>query len=172
MEESSSGWHFHCRQKGGEAVGITGKGKGSKLMAVVDGNGTPIGLLVASANPSEIKLAEPTLVTIRVSRLKHKSKSRPKELVADKGYDSQPFRQRLRRRGIKPCIPYRNFGHLRLGRTPDLKGYGERWHVERTFGWLESFRKLLTRFERLIQVYMGLLYLAATLICIRKLVSG
>jgi len=141
-------------------------------MAVVDGKGTPIGLLVASANPSEIKLAEPTLATIRVSQPNRKSKSRPKELVADKGYDSQPFRQRLRKRGIKPCIPYRDFGHLRVGRKPDLTGYGERWHVERTFGWLGSYRKLLTRFERLLKVYMGLLYLAAALICIRKLVSG
>ena len=141
-------------------------------MAVVDGKGTPIGLLVASANPSEIKLAEPTLATVRVWRPNRKSKSRPRELVADKGYDSQPFRQRLRKRGIKPCIPYRDFGHLRRGRKPDLRGYGERWHVERTFGWLESFRKLLTRFERQVQVYLGLLYLAAALICIRKLVSG
>ena len=141
-------------------------------MAVVDGNGTPIGLLVASANPAEIKLAEPTLATVRVSQPNRKSKSRPKELVADKGYDSRPFRQRLRKRGIKPCIPYRDFGHLRVGRKPELTGYGDRWHVERTFGWLESFRRLLTRFERLIKVYLGLLYLAASLICIRKLVSG
>jgi transposase len=141
-------------------------------MAVVDGKGIPIGLLVASANPSEIKLAEPTLATIRVPQPKQKSRSRPKELVADKGYDSKSFRQRLRKRGIKPCIPYRDFGHLKVGRRPDLTGYGERWHVERTFGWLESYRKLLTRFERRLMVYLGLLYLAVALICIRKLVSG
>jgi len=141
-------------------------------MAVVDGKGTPIGLLVASANPSEISLAEPTLSTIRVPQAKGKPKSRMKELVADKGYDSKSFRQRLRRRGIKPCIPYRDFGHKRVGRKPDLRGYYERWHVERTFGWLESFRKLLTRFERLVKVYMGFLYLAASLICLRRLVSG
>jgi len=141
-------------------------------MAVVDGKGIPIGLFLESANPSEIKLAEPTLATIRVSQPHRKPKSRPKELVADKGYDSKLFRQRLRSRGIKPCIPYRDFGHKRVGRRADLSGYSERWHVERTFGWLESFRKLLTRFERLVQVFMGLLYLAASLICIRRLVSG
>jgi transposase len=141
-------------------------------MAVVDGKGTPLGLLVASANPSEIRLAEPTLATIRVPQMKGKPKSRPKELVADKGYDSKSFRQRLRNRGIRPCIPYRDFGHERVGRKPDLSGYSERWHVERTFGWLKSFRKLLTRFERLVKVYTGFLYLAASLICLRRLVSG
>ena len=141
-------------------------------MAVVDGNGTPIGLLVESANPAEIKLAQPTLATIHVSRSCHKPKCRPKELVADKGYDSKAFRQSLRKRGIKPCIPYRNFGHPKRGPKPDLSGYLERWHVERTFGWLGSFRKILTRFERKVSVYLGLVYLAAALICTRRLVSG
>ena len=31
----------------------------------------------------------------------------PKELVADRGYDSQAFHIHLRRRGIHPCIPER-----------------------------------------------------------------
>ena len=150
-------------------------------MAVVDGRGIPMGLLVASANLAEIKLAEPTMATIRVPKRKGRPKCRMKELVADKGlalkarpegYDGKAFRQRLRKRGIKPCIPYRDFGYFRVGRKPDLSGYSDRWHVERTFGWLESFRRLLTRFERLIKVYMGLLYLAASLICLRRLVSG
>lgn len=83
-------------------MGITGKGKGSKLMAVVDKEGIPLGLLVENANPAEVKLAEPTLATIRVQRKRGRPKTRPKELVADKGYDSDPFRRVLRKRGIKP----------------------------------------------------------------------
>lgn len=71
-------------------------------MAVVDGKGNPIGLLVASYYPFEIKLTEPTLATVRVSQPNRKSKSRPKELVADKEDGSQPFRQRLPERGINP----------------------------------------------------------------------
>ena len=92
-------------------------------MAVVDGKGVPLGLLVESANPAEIKLAEATLARIRVARPHHRPRTRPEELVADKGYDSKPFRQSLRKRGIKPCIPYRDFGHERVGRKPDLSGY-------------------------------------------------
>ncbi len=141
-------------------------------MAVVDGEGIPLGLLVESANPAEIKLAEPVLATIRVSGKKGRPKTRPKELVGDKGYDSDPFRKLLRSRGIKPCIPERRNRKLKRGRKTDLSGYHERWHVERTFGWLESFRRLATRFERLLGMYLGLLYLAAALICLRRLVSG
>src|SRR5688572_20506831 len=74
-------------------------------MTVVDGNGLPIGLHVASAQPHELTLAEHTLNTIRVSRKRGRPKTRPKELVADKAYDSADFRRKLRQRGIQPTIP-------------------------------------------------------------------
>jgi transposase len=141
-------------------------------MAVVDDNGTPLGLIVESANASEIRLAEPTLATIKVPQPKGRPKTRPREVVADKAYDCKEFRQDLRGRGIKPCIPYRDFGHERKGRKPNLADYGERWHVERTFAWIGDFRRLLTRYDRLKMMYLAFVYLAAILICIRLLVSG
>jgi|GEM_PF-4203737 len=55
------GWHLRACPKGGEAVGVTKRGKGSKVMLVTDGQGIPIGSLVASAQPAEIRLAEATL---------------------------------------------------------------------------------------------------------------
>lgn len=141
-------------------------------MAVVDGKGIPLGLLVSNANPAEITLAEPTLATVRVQGKRGRPKTRPGELVADKGYDSDPFRNSLRKRGIKPCIPLRKNRKVKRGRKTDTSSYHERWHVERTFSWIESFRRLATRFERLVTVYYGLLYLAAALFCLRRLVSG
>ena len=141
-------------------------------MVVVDGEGIPLGLLVNNANPSEMKLAEPTLATIHVQGRKGRAKTRPQELVADKGYDSDPFRRSLRKRGIKPCIPLRKNRKVKRGRKADTSGYHQRWHVERTYGWIESFRRLATRFERIIKVYYGLLYLAASIFCLRRLVSG
>jgi transposase len=144
-------------------------------MAAVDDNGTPLGMMIESANVSEISLAKPTLATIKVPQRKKKSKTRPGELVADKGFDSKAFRQELRGRGIKPCIPYRewkNSKKVRKGRKPDLSDYRERWHVERTFAWIQNFRRLLTRFDRLKMMYLAFLYLAAIMICIRPLVSG
>ena len=141
-------------------------------MAVVEGTGIPLGLLVENANPSEMRLAQSTLETIRVKGKSGRPKTRPKELVADKGYDSDSFRKFLRKRGIKPCIPLRKNRIVKRGRKTGISSYRERWHVERTFGWIESFRRLATRFERLVNVYYGLLYLAVTILCLRKLVSG
>src|SRR5215211_4524142 len=137
-------------------------------MAVVDGHGTPLGLLVASAQQAEVRLAEPTLATIHVPQRRGRPKTRPRELVADKAYDSQAFRERLRCRGIRPCIPHRRGKRPRRGQKPDLAGYRERWHVERSFAWLGSFRRVLVRYERQVAVYQALVTLTAIVVCLRR----
>src|SRR5215470_2259828 len=56
---------FAPAKKGGEKVGLTRKGKGTKWMLVVDGNGLPLGFYLDGANRAEVRLAEQTLDTIR-----------------------------------------------------------------------------------------------------------
>ena len=146
-------------------MGLTRKGKGTKVMLVTDAKGVPIGGLVASAQEAEIKLAEPPLATVNVPRRRGRPRSRPLELVADRGYDSRPFRCRLRRRGIKPCIPERRGKKPRPGRKADVSNYRERWKVERTFAWLGNFRRLVVRYERLAHVYFAFVLVAFILIC-------
>src|SRR5262245_4586648 len=96
-------WSFAPAKKGGDKVGLTKKGKGTKWMLVVDGNGLPLGFHLDSANKAEVKLAEQTLDTICVVRLRGRPKQQPGKLVADRGYDSSAFRQALRCRGIRMC---------------------------------------------------------------------
>ena len=146
-------------------MGLTRKGKGTKVMLVTDAQGVPIGGLVASGQKAEINLAEPTLVTIKVPRRRGRPRSRPKELVADRAYDSRPFRLRLRRRGIKPCIPERRGRRPRPGRKADVSDYRHRWKVERTFAWLGNFRRVVVRYERLAHVYFAFVIIAFILIC-------
>src|SRR5215469_1106910 len=57
---------FAPAKKGGDKVGLTRKGKGTKWMLVVDGNGLPLGFHLDSARLAEVKLAELTLDTIGV----------------------------------------------------------------------------------------------------------
>jgi transposase len=96
---------FAPAKNGGEKVGLTKKGKGTKWMLVVDGTGLPLGFHLESANVAEVKIAEQTLDTIRVAGLHSRPKRRPQKLVADRGYDGSAFRAALRQRGIRMCIP-------------------------------------------------------------------
>jgi hypothetical protein len=110
---------FASAKNGGEKVGTTKKGKGTKWMLVVDGNGLPLGFHLESANTAEVKLAEQTLDTISVPRPRGRPKRRPEKLVADRGYDSSAFRRALRRRGIRMHPPKRRpaTGAKRGGRS-------------------------------------------------------
>src|SRR5206468_4232962 len=74
-------------------------------------------------------------------------KRRPKRLGLDKGYDSEPLRQQLRKRRIIPIAPYRsNYVSIPLGRLPKNKYHKcysrQRWKVERTFSWFKNNRRL------------------------------
>jgi transposase len=164
---------FVPAKKGGEHVGLTRKGKGTKWMLVVDGNGLPLGFHLDSAQVAEVRLAERTLDTIRVARLRGRPRQRPKKLVADRGYDSGGFRKALRRRGIRMCVPPKRRPKkwkARRGRpVVDRKeDYRLRYKVERTFAWLGNFRRLLIRWERLFSVYRSGFAFAVMFLCVRR----
>jgi transposase len=139
-------------------------------MVVVDGQGIPLGIHVTSASPSEVTLVEATLKTIRVPRAGGgRPRQNPDRLIGDRGYDSDPLRERLGRRGITVIVPYRDNNRAR--RYEDrrlLRRYRHRWIIERTFAWLGSFRRLLVRHERLTSMYCSFLYFASALIALRR----
>jgi transposase len=167
-----SGWQLCSGPKGGQAVGLTRKGKGTKWMVVTDGNGLPRAVLLDSAQKAEIQLAEETLGLLWVpKRGPGRPKTGPKELVADRGYDSEAFRTHLRRRGIRPCIPERRGKRPRPGKKPDTSNYRLRWIVERTLAWLGNFRRLVVRYERHLSVYQGFFNLACISILLNKLLQ-
>jgi transposase len=143
---------FVRAKRGGEKVGLTRKGKGTKWMLVVDGNGLPLGFHLDSASRAEVRLAQQTLDIIKVARPRGRPKQRPEKVVADRGYDSSAFRDALRRRGIRMCIPPKRRpkkwkakrGRLVVARKED---YRLRDTVERSFAWLGTFRRLRIRWE-------------------------
>jgi transposase len=122
-------------------------------MVVVEGSGLPIGLHVDSAQPHELRLAEATLRTIAVPCRRGRPKTRPKELVADKAYDSADFRRKLRRR-MASSLRFRplNGANARnrsgVVRSVLTQAYRQRWKVERCFGWMDNCRRLVVRYER------------------------
>lgn len=145
-------------------------------MLVTDGGGLPLGRVVESAQVAEIRIAEQTVETVRVARRRGRPKTRPGRLTCDRAYDSGPFRQYLRRRGIRSCIPAkRRPAHYRPKRGRPVvahkAAYRERWHVERTFAWLLSYRRIVVRWDRLVGVYRGFVLFALALICLNRLLQ-
>ncbi len=160
---------FCSGEKGGSAVGKTKRGKGTKWMVLVDGEGIPLGVRLESASPHEVTLAEATLAEVRVPRPQGRPRQKPKRVIADRGYDSDPLRRRLLRRGIELIVPYReNNQNRRYEDGRKLRRYRRRWIVERTNAWLGQFRRLLVRHEYLLCTYRAFFYLACFWITLRR----
>jgi len=83
-------------------------------------------------------------------------------VLADKGYDSNDFIEKIEVIGAVPVIPPRcNRNEMR---EYDHHLYKERNLVERLFQKLKQFRRIATRYERLAQNYLSMLHLASALI--------
>jgi hypothetical protein len=91
--------------KGGAGGGKARIGRGRTVMAVADGHGLPLGVHVDRAPAHASQLADAPLAAVRVPQQRGRPRTRPKAPVADTAYGSRAFRQRLRRRGIKPTLP-------------------------------------------------------------------
>jgi transposase len=137
-------------------------------MVLVDGQGLPLGVRLESASPAEVTLAEVTLEEVRVPRRKGRPRQKPKRVIADAGYGSDPLRERLKKRSIELIAPYRKSNKRRRyedGRK--MRRYKRRWIVEQTNAWLGQFRRLLVRHEYLLFTYYAFFYLACFWITLR-----
>lgn len=154
---------FRFGKKRGLEVGKTKRGKGSKWMVVVDGEGIPIGSTITSASPAEVTLIEPLLDETY-------GKNKITRLIYDKAADSDPLRNRLRTRKIELICPHRKNRKKRP--TQDgrpLRRYARRWKVERTFAWLGNFRRLVVRWEKHVTIYRAFFHIACMMITLNKL---
>ena len=136
---------------------------GSKHHVLTDLHGVPLVAKVTKANEDDRKQLVPMVDQApAVAGKAGAPRRRPKYLLADRGYDSDPHRQQLRARGIEPVIARRNTAHG--------SGLGQfRWPVERTISWLHQFRRLRIRWERRADIHAAFLRLGCAIICWRML---
>ena len=82
-----------------------------------------------------------------------------RELLADRGYDSNRFRAALLERGITPCIPSTRGRKVEIPLDKTL--YRQRHRIENMFGRLKDWRRVATRYDRCAHTFFSAICIAA-----------
>jgi len=149
---------------GGQGTGAnpTDRGKkGTKRSVLTDGKGIPLSIVVDGANRHDKMLVKGTLDAIVIQRPSHKI---VQNICMDKGYDFPDIRELVKEYGYTAHIKSRGEENIRI-QMPGFRA--RRWVVERTHSWLNRFRRLLIRWEKKIENYLAMLYLACAWITFR-----
>ena len=79
-------------------------------------------------------------------------------LIADKGYDANALRRRLKSEGAKAVIPGRS--NRKKPILYDKSRYRSRWRIEAAFCRLKDFRRIATRYDKLARNFLSAVALA------------
>ena len=122
----------------------------TKLHAVTDADGRPIRFFMTAGQVSDYTGAAALLSSLPAAEW----------LLADRGYDADWFRDALKDKGIRPCIP----GRKSRGKPikHDKRRYKRRNRIEIMFGRLKDWRRVATRYDRCPKVFLSAAALAAT----------
>lgn len=151
-------------EKRGEVYGYDGgkKVKGRKRHLIVDSLGLVLKAVVTEANASERLVAAYALMSLRDEYAE--SLSRVKVLWVDKGYSGDKFALVI---------------WLMIQAKVDVIGHSEksfsilpkRWIIERTFGWLNWYRRLSKDYENLPEMSEAAIYACMVRIMLKRLVA-
>lgn len=92
-----------------------------------------------------------------------------KQVVGDKSFDGAAQRQACADRGATPVIPYRS--NRKARKRLNKKSYAQRNMVERLLGKAKEFRRVATRYEKLKEVFLGLIHLTLGFIRLRRIAN-
>ena len=85
--------------------------------------------------------------------------------IADKGYDADHLCDKIAETGGQPVIPLKR--NRTIKRAYDVELYKERNIIERFFNKLKQFRRVATRYDKLLANFMGFVKLAAIAIWLK-----
>jgi transposase len=121
-------------------------------------------MIITGANRHDASQLEALLDSIIIARpdpFEH-----PQHLCLDKGVSGEPALEAVVLRGFIPHLRSRGEEKSAQEQHPTYKA--RRWVVEATHSWMNRFRKLLVRYEKVDRTYKGLLMLACAFIALRK----
>jgi putative transposase len=118
------------------------------------------------ANRHDMKLVRQTIESMSlVVERPEPTEEEPQGMCLDKGYDFDEVRATLEEFGFTAHIRARGEEGKELKREAGQRA--RRWVVERTHSWMNRFRRLLIRWDKKAQNYVGFLHFACALIAFR-----
>ncbi len=141
-----------------EAVGKSVGGHTSKIHLAVDACGNPIEFIITAGNVNDIVVAPNLLEQLDLSH--------NETICADRGFDSDAFRQLITSKQSQANIPYKK-NREHLNSNMDWYLYKIRHLVENAFARLKHFRAVATRYDKLKRNYESTVALACSLIWLK-----
>src|SRR2546421_7207972 len=132
-----------------QAIGISRGGRTTKVHALADEFGRPLGFALTGGQAADCRAAELLLHLIPDGAL----------VLADRGYDTNGVRQAIQDRGATPNIPPKINRRWKPCFSPVL--YRTRNAIERMFGRLKNFRRIATRYDKLATNFLAAAHIAA-----------
>ena len=145
---------FSPAKGGGGGVGPTKRGKGVKIMGIVDRRRLPLAASAHAANHHEVTLVQLTFDFYMIE-------AKPKNLIGEEVHDSDKLDEELRQRGIEMIAPHRTY-RRRLRRSQ------RRWLVERFFPGFSGTAGSWFAGRYYAQNFLGFVQLACTLILLKQ----
>jgi transposase len=135
-------------------LGRSRGGLSTKIHAAADALGLPVRLIATPGQRNDIALAHDLVEGIDAGAL-----------LADKGYDADHLIEEIEETGAQAVIPPKR--NRKTQRTYDAELYKERNLIERFFNKLKQFRRVATRYDKLLVNFMGFVKLAAIAIWLK-----
>lgn len=112
----------------------------------VDALGNPLRWYLTGGEGADIKQADALIEGLSIQAV-----------IADKAYDADAFLTRIAAQGAAAVIP--PLAHRKEQRSYDRHLYKDRNLVERFFNRIKQFRRIATRYEKLVRNYFSMLNL-------------
>lgn len=159
--------------RGGEQVEYQGRKKRKTTNAhyLTDRQGIPLAISdPVSGNHNDLYNIEVQFEEITTTLEQADISVKGLFLNADAGFDSKEFRNCCERKEIQAniCFNKRNGNQADRNEYFDQELYDERYSIERTNAWIDSFRSLLNRFDTTKTSWLGFNYLAFIVIALKK----
>ncbi len=146
-----------ARKKGGQQSQALGRSRGgfsTKIHVSVDGLGNPLRFTLTAGQKHDITQADELI-----------DGAESEYVIADRGYDSDEFRESIVSGGAEAVIPSRS--NRKEPYSYDRHLYRERHLVECLIGKMKHYRRIFSRFDKLADRYLGFLQFVGALIWLK-----